>query len=217
MRKALMTGCVAGLIACGLSVAWARGVSGRYEVKYLGTWTIQANGDVKVTRTFTVPAMMYASWKQNNMHMKEMRNFHPAVSTVKVDDLDFKWDDVKRTLTLTMVVRGLIVNKGDYWEVEMSSGLQFSNIDITQKKAYYHATLVSPDVTVTGQDIVVFPDKASDIQNIGSSALRYKLAEQTLSVGRGGMAVLWWALFGATLIAGLVLIGASMVSVHPPE
>lgn len=216
MRKVLMTGCVAGLIACGISVAWAGGISGRYEVKYVGTWSIQPNGDVNVVRTFTVPAMMYTDWKQNNMHMKEMRNFNPAISTIKVDDLDFKWDDVKRTLTLTMVVRGLIVNKGDYWEGEMSPGLAFSNIDAGQKKAYFHATLVSPDVTVTGQDIVVFPEKATDIQNIGSSALRYKLPEDTASAGGGGTTVLWWALFGVALVAGIVLIGASSVA-RPTE
>ena len=216
MRRTLTTGLAASvLLLTGLVTAWAGGVSWRYKVKYVGTWDIQPNGDVKAVRTFTVPAMMYANWKTNNLHMKEMRSFNPAISTVKCDDLDFKWDDVKRTLTLSMTVRGLAVNKGDHWEAMMAPGLQFSNIDATHKKAYFHGSLVNPQTTVNGQDVVTFPADATDIKNTDGRTLRFKMPENAAQAR--GASALWWALFGVALASGGALLGLSIVGGKPAK
>lgn len=201
-------------VLAGVSTARAGGISWRHEVKYVGTWDIQPNGDVKAVRTFTVPAMLYTGWKANNAHMKEMRGFNPAVSTVKVDDLDYKWDDVKRTLTLTMTVRGLCVNKGDHWEAAMAPGVQFSNIDQSQKKAYFHAAIVGEQVTVNGQDVVSFPPAATDIASADAQTLRFKLPDPAAGAS-GGSATTWWVLFGACLAVGAGLLGLSLVTSRP--
>jgi len=209
MRKTVL---VAGLLVAAALLAApapvrASGLSFRLEVKYVGTWHIQPNGDIKVVRTFTVPAMMYTNWKSNNLHMKEMRSFHPAICPVQCDDLAFKWDDVKRTLTLTMTVRGLVANKGDHWEAEMTPGLQFSNIDVAEKKAYFHVSVVNPRVTINGQDVVVFPPEATNIKNIDGRALRFDMPE--IPAETGGGTALWWGLFGLTFVGGVGLIGVS--------
>lgn len=197
---------LAALLAGAMS-AQAGGISWRYEVKYTGDWQIQPNGDIKAVRTFTIPAMMYTNWKASNLHMREMRNFHPSVSTVKVDDLDYKWDDVKRTLTLTMTVRGLAVNKGDHWEALMAPGVEFSNIDAGQKKAYFMASMAGAQTTVVGQDIVTFPSVASDIRSSDARTLCYKMPAEASS---GGGAI-WWILFGISLAGGLALLGVSFI------
>ncbi len=215
MQKMLTITAIIAMLLVSSSVASAGGISWRYEVKYLGTWDIQPNGDVKVVRQFTVPAMMYSNWKTNNIHMKEMRNFHPAISTVKVDDLGFEWDDIKRTLTLTMTVRGLAVNKGEYWEAIMSPGVEFSNIDQGTKKAYFHASIANQEITINGQDIVSFPDKATDIKNTDGRTLRYKMpgnvADAKCGESEESSPLLWWVLFGATLAGGVVMLGLSLV------
>ncbi len=194
------------LLMITASVAQAGGIEWRYEVKYTGTWDIQPNGDVKVVRKFVVPTMMYTNWKANNIHMKEMRSFHPAISTVKVDDLGFTWDDINHTLTLTMTVRGLAVNKGDHWEAIMAPGVEFSNIDQSKKKAYFHASIANQEITVNGQDIVSFPAEATDIKNIDGRTLRFRMADNA-----SGSTMLWWILFGVTLAGGVAVLGVSFV------
>lgn len=194
------------IIVAALAMTAHGNVSWRHEIRYVGNWHIQPNGDVQAVRTYTIPAMLYSNWKQNNLHMKEMRNFNPAISVVKVDDLTYAWDDVKRSLTLTMTVRGLAVNKGDFWEAVMAPELTFSNIDSGESKAYFHASLATPQVTVNGQDIVTFPIGATDLRNADGRTLRYRLAEPVAS----RIAPLWWGLFAVTFIGGLTLTGTSI-------
>lgn len=196
------------VLAVAATPALPNGIVPKHKVTYKGAWNVQPNGDVQVTRTFELPTSIYSTWKQNDLHMVEMRNFSPALATVEAADLDARWDDADKTLTMTMTVRGLVTNHGDHWEARMTPGQEFSNIDQGEKRAYFHFAGQGPLGVINGQDIVQFPGEATDIEKAGDQlVLSYKLPEP----GDGGASA-WWVLAALCLVggAGLLAVGSRM-------
>lgn len=179
--------------------------------KYEGTWEIQANGDVKVTRQFKLPMQLYRMWKSSDMHMLEFRNFAAGRSSVEVADKKAEWDDVNRTLTLTMTVLGLAENMSSHWEAKVASGEEFSNLDEAGKIAYFHFSLDGPMGRVQGQDRIILPPECSKpAWNSSSRTLTYVMPDAD-SAG-GSSATTWWILFAICAIAGAGMWAASFVT-----
>ena len=108
--------------------------------QYEGRWEVQANGDVKATRKYTLPMQMYRMWKAADAPMLEARSFSSGRSSLEVTGKKADWDDLNRTLIFTMTEMGAFQNKGDHWEGKMPLGHEFSNLDETRKIAFFHFT-----------------------------------------------------------------------------
>lgn len=206
------SGVLAAAMLCAPDSASAQDMAmGQYE----GTWEIQSNGDVKVTRKFTLPMIMYNMWKNNNMHMLEFRNFVDTRSAVEVTDKKYEWDDVNRTLILGMKVLGLANNMGDNWEAKMVPGLTFSNLDENKKRAYFHFSTQGLMGMVIGKDIVVLPPDADKIAwDQEAKALTYYTP--SLKAPSGGPAALWWILAALFIVVGVAIWGVSLAAKPGP-
>ena len=126
-------------------------------VQYEGQWKLEPNGDVRVTRQYKLPLQYYRMWKDADMHLLEFRSFSPDRSALEVADMNYKWDDMKKTLTLSMTVMGLAKNYGDHWAAKILPGEEFSNLDETKKIAYFHFSSEGPMGLVQGQDCIILP------------------------------------------------------------
>ena len=179
--------------------------------KYEGVWEIQANGDVKVTRQFKLPMQLYRMWKSADMHMLEFRSFAAGRSSVEVADKKAAWDDINRTLTLTMTVLGLAENMSSHWEAKVVSGEEFSNLDETHKIAHFHFSLDGPMGRIKGQDRIILPPECSKpAWDSSARALTYVMPD---AGGAGGSAAaLWWALFAVCALVGAGMWAASFVT-----
>ncbi|MDY7011325.1 MAG: hypothetical protein SVV80_11335 [Planctomycetota bacterium] len=181
--------------------------------KYEGVWEIRANGDVKVTRTFKLPMQLYRMWKSADMHMLEFRNFASGRSSVEVTDKKADWDDVNRTLTLTMTVLGLAENMSDHWQAKVVSGEEFSNLDEVRKIAYFHFSPDGPMGRVQGQDRIILPsDCTSPVWNPLSRALTYSMPEIFVADAGGSSKTLWWVVFVACTLSGAGMWAVSFVA-----
>ncbi|MCX6551102.1 MAG: hypothetical protein NTY02_08865 [Acidobacteria bacterium] len=211
--KHMVTGMMAAATVLGSVVLLATGPAYAQEMtmgEYEGRWELQANGDVKVTRKFTLPMIMYNQWKLTNVHMAEFRSLAGSRSTIEVTDKKYEWDDVNRTLTLSMTVLGLPRNMGDHWEAKMVGGLSFSNLDENKKTAFFHSSGQSPAGKFEGRDVVVFPGDATKIEwNAGANALMYRTP--SLDAPTGLWTLLWWTLAGLCALAGIAMWGMSFV------
>jgi len=209
--KNLVIGITAAAIVLGWAIVPAAGPVFAQEMtmgRYDGTWELQANGDVKVTRKFTLPMTMYTQWKNMNVHMREFRSLAESRSTIEVANKKYEWDDVNRTLTLSMTVLGLPRNMGDHWEAKMVAGLNFSNLDENKKTAFFHSSGQGEAGKFEGSDVVIFPKDATQIVwNANANALTYRTPSQQAS---GGLwTLVWWILAGVCGAAGIALWGAS--------
>jgi hypothetical protein len=209
----LVTGMMAVATVLGLAILLAPATAFAQEMtmgEYEGRWELQTNGDVKVTRKFTLPMMMYTQWKNTNVHMAEFRNLSGSRSTIEVADKKYEWDDVNRTLTLNMTILGLPRNMGDHWEAKMVGGLNFSNLDEAKKTAFFHSSGQSPAGKIEGKDLVIFPKDATKIEwNAATSALMYRTP--SLQAPRGLWTLIWWILAAVCAVAGIVLWGMPFV------
>jgi hypothetical protein len=211
--KNLATAIIAAAIVLGSAVVPATKTVYAQEMtmgRYDGTWELRANGDVKVTRKFTLPMTMYTRWKNMNVHMREFRSLAGSRSTIEVADKKYEWDDVNRTLTLTMTILGLPRNMGDHWEATMVPGLNFSNLDENKKTAFFHSSGQGDAGKFEGSDIVIFPKDATQIAwNASTNALTYRTP--SLETPAGSWTLIWWILAGVCAAAGIGFWGASFV------
>ncbi len=178
--------------------------------KYEGTWEIQPNGDVKVTRKFQLPMQLYRMWKEADVHMLEARSFAAERSNVEVPEKKAEWDDLNRTLTLTMTVQGLASNMATHWEAKMLAGEEFSNLDEAKKTAFFHFAAEGPMGRVQGQDIVVLPSDSSKLSWVPATRTITYVMPAPSGAG-GGSAGLWWVLFALTAAGAAGLWATSML------
>ena len=194
------------VILLGASVSHANLIPS--EVEYHGTWAIQPSGDVRVTRVFSLPLALYSDWKANNFHMLEMRNLSPSISAFEVVDQEFVWDDIKRTLTLTMTAKGMANYVDGAWEARMVPGLKFSNLDEARRRAFFHMVAATPFGVVSGQDVIEFPVGSKRMERSGDT-LRYSLPVPTQASGTG--AALWALGVVFLLLGGTLLVFAGRI------
>jgi len=202
--------------AVGLMVVLAAPAQGDLQKvtrQYEGLWQIQPNGDVKVSRTFTLPMIMYRAWKKSDMHMLELRSMDARRSLVEASDAQAAWDDAQRKLKLMMTVHGLAKNLGDHWEAKMMPGLSFSNLDQAKRSAYFHFSTQSPMGKIDGRDVVVMPDGATDMGwEAPSRSLHYVCPAPEGSAAQAGRSgALWWTLMAVCLAIGAALWVAPIV------
>jgi len=185
-------------------------VQAKAAVQYEGEWKIAPNGDVQVTRQYKLPLQYYRMWKNADMHLMEFRSFSPDRSALEVSDMDYKWDDLKKTLTLSMKVMGLTRNYGDYWAAKILPGEAFSNLDDIKRIAYFHFSSEGPMGLVQGQDRIILPPECSNPKwDAASRTINYSMPEVSAS-GSWGVTMLWWVLFGVCLLGCAVCWYASM-------
>lgn len=203
-------------------------------VKYEGRWEIQPNGDVKVTRTFTLGMEDFRKWRNADVDMFEARGFAAERSPVAVGDRSApEWNSSNRTLTLKMTVMGLTRNMGDHWEAVMLPGEKFSNIDEGKKIAYFHFTSDTAIGRIEGQDLVILPPGAARPQwkesdrkiiyelpyvapaaTVAAAPAPAAAATRTVTETRtvnSPLPVLFLALFGVALAGGLTLLAMSFI------
>ena len=169
-----------------ITARWAP-VQAKAAVQYEGQWEIEPNGDVRVTRQYKLPLQYYRMWKNADMHLLEFRSFSPDRSALEVSDMDYKWDDMKKTLTMSMKVMGLTGNYGGHWAARMLPGEEFSNLDLSKKIAYFHFSSEGPMGLVQGQDRIILPPQCSDPKwDAASRTVNYSMPEYPAS-GSGGI------------------------------
>ena len=95
---------------------------------------------------------MYQMWKNAGVDMLEARAFAGDWLGIVVADKKSNWDDMARTLTLSMTVLGMAQNRGGHWEAKVMPSLEFSNLDEGKKIAYFHFSATLPTGEVKGQD-----------------------------------------------------------------
>ena len=197
------TQCVGAIV-----VMWLIGASGALgqmmpPAQYEGQWELQPNGDVKVTRKFTLTMQMYQMWKNAGADMLEARALASERSGVVVTDKKSNWDDLSRTLTMSMTVLGMAQNKGNHWEAKVMPGLEFSNLDEGKKIAYFHFAASYAMGEVKGQDQIILPPQAlKPSWDSSAGAVLYTMpAEQAKSGGALG----YWIAFAACFAIGAIL------------
>jgi hypothetical protein len=199
------------LMLLTLTVGTLAHAQSKAAIVYDGKWEVQANGDVKVTRQYKLPMQYYRMWKDADMHMLEFRSFSADRSAVEVADMDSKYDDMERTLTISMTVLGLAQNKGDHWEAKILAGEEFSNLDEAKKIAYFHFSTEGPMGLVQGQDrIMLSPDSTNPSWDPTSRAISYEMPEFS-GAGSTGSPKLWWALCAVCMMGCAALWIASFV------
>jgi hypothetical protein len=189
-------------------VMWLIGASGALgqmmpPAQYEGLWELQPNGDVKVTRKFTLTMQMYTMWKNAGADMLQARALASDRSGIVVTDKKSNWDDLGRTLTMSMTVLGMAQNKGNHWEAKVMPGLEFSNLDEGKKIAYFHFAASYAMGEVKGQDQIILPAQAlKPSWDSSAGAVLYTMpTEQAKSGGALG----YWIAFAACFAIGAIL------------
>lgn len=170
--------------------------------QYEGRWEVQANGDVKATRKYTLPMQMYRMWKAADAPMLEARSFSSGRSSLEVTGKKADWDDLNRTLIFTMTEMGAFQNKGDHWEGKMPLGHEFSNLDETRKIAFFHFTAAADIGQVQGQDQVILPpDSVKPSWDASARVIRYTMPASSTMGESSRMAMLLSAVcFGTGIL-----------------
>lgn len=170
---------------------------------YEGRWEIQPNGDVKVTRTYTLPMQLYQMWKKADVHMLQLRSLASERSSIEVSDKTANWDDMNRKLVISMTCLGMAQNKGARWEGKLAPEDEFSNLDESKKIAYFHFSMESSMGRVSGKDEVIFPKEARELKvDPASRTISWVLSDDAIPGGSRSLAGVWWALFGVCLALG---------------
>lgn len=201
----------AAALALSAATAAAQGINPTMEITYLGKWSIEPNGDVNVVMTYDLPQMLYGMWKQSGRHIQYLRNFHPHLSVVEASRRDAQWDDINRRLTITLTVHGLTSNRGDHWEARVMGGPEFVNIDEGKKTAFFTFMMTVPEGVVKGQDVIRYPDAATDlnsrkVSNKEGHVLSYRLADSAGSAGGGGGRTVITLFAGLACLAGAIAL-----------
>jgi len=186
--------------------------SDQTAVRYEGNWEIQPNGDVQVTRQYKLPMQLYRKWRDADMHMLEFRSFASERSPVEVDKEKAEWDDMNRTMTLTMTVLGMAKNMGDHWEAKVLPGEEFSNLNEEKKIGYFHFAFDGSMGQIRGQDLIILPPQCKNpLWNESTRTINYVMPDPEIE-GGGSLSVLWWILSGVSLLAGLGMFVVSYIA-----
>lgn len=205
------------VVASVLMMAGGRPAHAKAAVRYEGEWQLAPNGDVRVTRQYKLPLQYYRMWKDADMHLLEFRSFSPDRSSLEVADMNYKWDDMEKILTLSMTVMGLTRNVGDHWEAKILPGEEFSNLDETKKIAYFHFSSEGPMGLIQGQDLIILPPESRQpTWNAPSRTINYSMPESPTS-GSMGWTTLWWVLFGICVLGCGVFWYASVTLKPSPQ
>jgi len=179
------------------------------SVRYEGRWEVQPNGDIRVSRLYKLPMRLYRKWRNTDMHMLEFRNLASERSPIEVADKNAEWNDMDRTLKLTMTILGMAKNMGDHWEVNVVPGEEFSNFNEAKKIGYFHFSFDGPMGRIQGQDQIILPQQSSEhAWNASARTIKYDMPEPEIE-GDGSLTALWWILFVVCLLAGLSMLAAS--------
>jgi hypothetical protein len=135
------------------------------EIRFEGSYTAAANGDVAVAFKFTPPMAVYQQLRNSisNLYLL-LRGLAPARAEIEVVDKKADWDDSNRTLTFSYKTLGLARNMGKRWEIDVLPGVDYSNCNEATKTVYFNEDATGPLGRVRGISRLTLPDQARDIR-----------------------------------------------------
>ena len=179
--------------------------------QYNVTFTIRPNGDVAVDMKFTLPMAEYMQMRSTVLVPQLLlRDLGSERSDIEVKDTDAKYDDDERSVNFTMLALGGARNMGDHWEFEVDKGRVFSNLNEPEKTMYFTPSIEGEMGSFQGQEKVVFPDEATQIEWDKSKRVVTYVLPVPPSPCSSGKTVLW-VLSAACILAGAAMLVVSFV------
>lgn len=112
---------VIALSAFGTSAAQIQSVN-VMEIHDRSESIILKNGDAQIKEVISMSASAYVSFKQRYPVLSMFtRIFKPTNMPTQIENLNFKLDEGNNQFTADYIMRGVAVNKGDYWEIKSSA------------------------------------------------------------------------------------------------
>ncbi|MFH2106913.1 MAG: hypothetical protein ABII22_06660 [Candidatus Micrarchaeota archaeon] len=171
------------------------------EVSDKSTVTLLPNGDANVEEVLTFSASAFTNFKQQFSSLSTFaRVFEPKSTPNQMENLDIKMDEMKNTLTATYEIRGIAVNKRDYWEIQISPEGQKITLSAETGNAFVFTTtgnsgLYNTIITST----IKLPEGAKNAKfDSSTNKLKYELPYEQKTGGN--------ILF---MISAILLIGAA--------
>lgn len=166
---------------------------------------ILENGDAKVREVLTMSATAFASFRQKYPVLSTFtRIFKPANIPVQIENLDVKLDEAKNQIVAEYTMKGIAVNKGDYWEIDYFAAQEMQKVNLEAQNGnilvFNIAGEVSQGIREVTTIILKLPAKAREIKfDSDAKKVTYKFSGRT---AKGDL--LFLILAGAFFIVGLL-------------
>jgi hypothetical protein len=181
------------------------------EIRYDGTFTLAANGDLTVVIKLTPTMAIYQKLRESisNLHLL-MRDFASSRADTEVVDKKPEWDDANRTITLSMKMLGAARNMANRWEAEIPKGADFINLDEGKRTFYFNEMVVTAGgATIRGTSKLILPPSAQKFKWEESRRMVSYVMPVPPPASSDTTVILW--LGAALAVGGVGLAGASLV------
>ena len=151
------------------------------EVEDKSDTTILANGDAEVKEVATMSATAFANFRQKYPVLSTfIRVFKPDNMPSQMEDVDIKLDEGKNQVIMEYTLKGVAVNRGDYWEINyfITEGVNKVSLSAQNKNilVFNVAGQITQEMREMTTITVKLPDKASEVNfNSDSKKITYKL------------------------------------------
>jgi hypothetical protein len=180
------------------------------EISFDGTYTLSPVGDLDLVLKLTLPMEKYQSLRSSvsNLYLF-LRDLASNRAAVEVVQRKADWDDSSRTLTFTIRQLGAARNLGNHWEIDVSPGESFSNLDEDKGTLYFTEAGQGDAGSLRGNSRLFLPAKATGAKwDASRKIVSYVLpkpssgAKGILIVPALVLLVVGAGAFGASFIAG---------------
>ncbi len=166
---------------------------------------ILKNGDAKVKETISMSASAFISFRQRYPILSTFtRLFKPMNMPVQIENLEIKVDEAKNQVLIDYLMKGVSVNKGDHWEIDIFPSSPDQKVSLaSQNENVLVLSLVgqaTQGVRIMTTVTVILPSRAQEIKfNDEAKRIDYSLPSR-------GLAKNPFLLIGAGVFAALGLL-----------
>lgn len=140
-----------------------------FEVEDKSDTTVLANGDAKVKEVVTMSASAFANFRQRFPVLSTfIRTFKPANLPSQMENVDIKLDEGKNQITAEYILKGVSVNRGDYWEIDYFATEGVGKVNLSAQNKNVLVFNITGQVTQGMREVttitIKLPDKAKEIK-----------------------------------------------------
>lgn len=204
-KDILMLLCLACLVAIAFDDSLAE------DIRYDGTYTLTTNGDLTITAKLTPSMALYQKLRDNisNIYLV-LRQYSTARAQTEVAERRADWDDSNRSMLITLKMLGAGRNLGNHWELDVSKGTEFINLDKAQRTFYFNEVSEAGSIaTIRGTSKLIMPPEALQFSYDESKrVVTYTLPVVEAPSGRNLALGIGAAI---SILLGAALVGASFL------
>jgi hypothetical protein len=147
------------------------------------TFTVMDNGDAQVKEVISMSAAAFANFRQQYPTLSMLaRLFKSQRLDAELVDLKIEVDEVNNRVTATYVIKGVAVNKKDYWEIRAASEKYKITLSAQTENTLILTSVMqaTSEIRMITTSTVMLPKEAKNIKfRSETNTIRYEYTPMT--------------------------------------